>query len=328
MLIELKCKGPVADKGLVYLTETHSLMTGFVEIHKVLAGNHDDYYDEEYKEMGVSLEECILYKLDELMSNINFSSLPSIICRGYFGEGLSNSKYLNAYTKLEDMFSSIRGRIDCMTPYSCTEMTEMATNISYALGDLLFAFSEILYSPVNASYILTEDETFTYSQDIQQFFSSIKMTPEQYAAYLVSLRTTFISVIPLFMDRPSEWLALTRDLHPSLVDMLIDYGTYITEFDVRTAQLGLLKIDENFIDELQERSESCEYIGVRASDAWLHFTKLLTDNQVRKLFPIVSSISPEDLTESIENGRVEDDFIEILSCRAKGVMTTDGTNYF
>lgn len=327
MLIELKCKGPVADKSLAYLTETHSLIAGFVKIHSMLSGRLEDYYDEEYKEMGVSLEECILYNLDEVISNINFSSLPGIICRGYFGEGLSNSKYLNAYTKLEDTFNSIRGRIDCMTPYSCSELVELATNISYALGDMLFAFSEILYNPVNASYILTEDETFTYSQDIQQFFSSVKMTPEQYAAYIVSLRSTYISVIPLFVDRPDEWITLTKDLHPSMVDMLIDYGTYITEFDVRAAQLGLLKIDENFIDELQERSESSEYIGVRASDAWLHFTKLLTDEQVRKIFPIVSCLNPEDLTGPIEEGSVNDKFIDELSLRVKGGIT-DATNYF
>lgn len=327
MIIELKANGPVADKGVEFLVETHSMICGFVKVYNLITSDPKSYYSAEYEELGVSPEECVLDKLDDIISSMSIDTLPDIVCRGYFGSGLSSAKYLMAHTTLEDIYIRLRGNIDTLTPIASKELSKIASDISYALGNLLFAFSKILFYPIDAKEFLSSSETYTFSQDIRYFFSRINTTPEKYAAMIIELRSKFISVIPLFIDDPEAWEKLTAKLQPGIVDFLIDYGTYVTEFDLRAYKLGLLNIDESFIDELCNRTESSDYIGNVAPAKWLKFTKLLTDEQVGKVLPLVDSLTSDDLNIPIEEGKLSDAYFKILEEKSRGGIARD-TNYF
>lgn len=327
MNIEVKVYGPIEDKIDVFLKQSDSLINGFVKIHDICLADPKTYYTREYRDMGFSAEETLLDRLDAITSEMNISELSGIISHGYFGTGLSSAKYLNAHANLMSVFTTIKGNINCMQPFTSYEIKSMTQTIAYALGDLLFSFSKILYFPIDAKHYLELNEPCTFAQPLQAFFSSMQSDPKSYAAKLNDLRLRFISVIPLFEDKPELWKSITTQLPSAVVDMLVDYGEYITDFDLRAYNLEILTIDEEFIDELSNRAENSEYIGNVAPHKWQQFSRMLSDEQVIQLLPYDNMITEDDIDIALKDGEVNNEYFTVLLKKLRGDIG-DTTNYF
>ena len=220
MKIELHAYGAVKKEGVTYLLQSDSLVEGFIKVYSLLKADPSTYFTKEYKQMGFSAEECLLDKIDETINEMNIGKLSDIVSHGYFGPSLSSAKYLNANATLMSIYTTLQGNVNCLTPLTSDEANKYSRAISYALGDMLFALSRTIYDPIDARQFLELDETCTFSHDLQIFFSSKHVTPEEYAAHICELRTKFISVIPLFEDDPEKWEMITANLPDSVVDTL------------------------------------------------------------------------------------------------------------
>ena len=327
MKIELHAYGAVKKEGVTYLLQSDSLVEGFIKVYSLLKADPSTYFTKEYKQMGFSAEECLLDKIDETINEMNIGKLSDIVSHGYFGPSLSSAKYLNANATLMSIYTTLQGNVNCLTPLTSDEANKYSRAISYALGDILFALSRTIYDPIDARQFLELDETCTFSHDLQIFFSSKHVTPEEYAAHICELRTKFISVIPLFEDDPEKWEMITANLPDSVVDTLVDYGIYITDFDLRAYKLGALQIDENYIEDLCNRAENSDYIGNAAPHDWQRFTQLLSDSQVTTLVPYTDSLTEEDIELPVKEGSVSDEYFDFLIKKYKG-DTGDTTHFF
>lgn len=327
MNIELKVYGPIEDKIDVFLRQSNSLINGFVDIYDVCTADPQVYYTREYKDMGFSAEEALLDRLDAITNEMCISELSNIICHGYFGTGLSSAKYLNAHANLMSVYTTIKGNVNCMQPFTASEIKGLNQTVAYALGDILFAFSKILYYPIDAKHFLELNEPCTFAQPLQAFFSSIGSDPKSYAAKLNDLRTRFISVIPLFEDKPELWKSITSKLPSAVVDMLVDYGEYITDFDLRAYHLNKLAIDEEFIDELSNRAENADYIGNVAPHKWQQFSRMLSDEQVIQLLPYDDVITEGDISVALKDGEINNEYFTVLLKKLRGDFG-DTTSYF
>lgn len=328
MFIDLKTQGSIANRSLVFLKETYSMLTGFTEACEMLSGDLNDYYDEEFRMMGVSLEECILMKLQTIFEDMTVSNLADIAVSGYFSSGIYASKYIMALTNLDSCYTQLLARAQHMDIIPEEDLKTLGRQISYRLGDLVFAFSNIIFDPVDARWILENTtEEVSYCQVLQQFFAEIGIEPMSFAKHLVELQHKYISVIPLFEQDPDTWCRITKDLHPSLVDTLTEYGTYITILDVKAFKQGILTIDENYLEILREREENKEYIANVDPDAWQDFLKLVRDDQVKTILSIENYITFDLLQTPIEEKKLTDEYIKFMLSQIKGKNYAE-THYF
>lgn len=330
MLIEFRSRIPSSkmEQQQQFLIETHSLITTIHNICAFLSGDMTRHFDSDYKAMGMSLEECLLFKLEEILENLQVDHLTDLVAAGGYITGPFSSKYLNAYVSAQDILADIEEHVVDSEAYTLSRLKELRRDLTYAEGDLVYAFSRELFNPTDARTIAFSSDTFTYTQAHTEFFSRVGMKPEEYANFLARLGTLYVSVIPLFADKPEEWIELTKGLESSVVSTLVDYGTYITEFDIRAMKLGVLLIDENFIDELLERSETGTCLSVTKPSEWLQFTRSLTDQQIKVVLPFTADLTIEDIKPVLEEGKLTDSHLRHLVTMHGGSNYAGETDFF
>lgn len=328
MLIDLHASQMIRNHGCEYLTAMHTWIKTLHNLYVFLDGDLNRHLTDDYKEMGIQLEQCLLFEMEPILADIDMNVLKKYVLAGSTGAAVGD-KCVSALVSTEDILENLFRHISSDDPFTVPELHDIQRALSYTLGDLLYAFSKILYNPADAHEIILSTETFEYSQIHQEFFSSIGYSPEQYAQKLESMRSNFVSVIPLFKDRPEEWLELTQSLEPSIADTLLELGSYISEFEIRAWKLGLFQPDEIFIDDLRMVAEDANAPKNQVPHAWLQFSRMLTDEQISKLYPIYTELTADDVVLAVEdNGKtVPDEYVQHL-LRLHGGNADANTNYF
>lgn len=327
MLITLNAKGNILDRSQTFLKGSYDLLGAFVQVCEFLKGDLEaDYQISESKDMGISIEQDALMQMEEVLQELNIGELESIMVHGYFGSGLCTKKYINALKALAGYQKIILKKADAIfapadndIPFTLTALRALGKRISYAVGDLIYALSNIVFDPWDARCVLEcQNEVITYGSELQQFFHSIGMKPNEFAAYLLNLQHTYISVIPVYEDNPEVWERIISQLDPDLVDSLTDHGMYITSLDVRAVKAGKLKIDENFIDILDAREENESYIANADPDAWADFIKLIPDKYIETFLDIDWQLTPGLLEPALKDNEIRDDYVAWLLNFLKG----------
>lgn len=336
MFITLHAKGNIADREQIFLKGSYDLMQAFMQVCDLLKSDLEAAYQtSESRDMGLSLEQDVLLQMEELLQSLDIGSLEGIVLHGYFGSGLCTKKYINALTALAGYQKVILKKANAIfaataddSPLTISELRLLGKRIAFALGDLIYSLSHIIYDPVDARYVLENpEETFTYSSELQYFFHTISRSPEEFARYLAELQHTYISVIPIYEDNPEAWEQITSQLDPSLVDTLTDYGVYITDLDVRAVKKKLLSIDENYLDTLSARAESDSYIANENPEYWAAFIKLIPDKYISTFIDIDWQLTPGLLEPALQSGEIRDDYVSWLLNFLKG-ETNGETKYF
>lgn len=349
--IILTVNGHIKGRELSFLQNTDKFIRLVVKVYSTLAGENKEFdaaYTKDGEPLGMSYGEYIPMYLDGIIKMNILSELQGIQLDGYFGDGPSGGKYLTAFTQLSDILVGICDMADDMEVLTAEDRHRMATDIRYAFGDLLFAFSHILFSPYTAYDIINTQQDFKYSSIHISFFENMGVTAFDYARFLFELGSKFVSIVPLFESDPDRWVKLTKDLSPQLVNLLGEFGTYITEFDIRLLEMHYFEANDAFIDMLAERedNEYADFVGITNKNAWQDFTKLLTATQIQKLAEYVNSITYNDIYIAVDQGRLTDKYVDDivshkkcheaddntylarLSSDLKIKEETDGTNFF
>lgn len=339
MVIALNGTGGILSKAQDFLRGSYKLLKTFVQVHDFLNSDLEAAYQtSESKDMGISIEQDTLLQLEEILQELNIGSLEDLMLQGHFGSGLCINKYINAVRSLAGYQHLVIKRAnaiftasDNLEPYSLKELRKLNKNIGYSLGDLVYALSNIIFDPLDARSLLeakdADEEPITYSAELQQFFHEIHMQPEEFAKYLVELQHRFISVIPIYEDNPEAWEQITSQLHPSLVDTLTEYGTYITNLDIRAVKAGLLQIDENYLDKLSARAEDSEYIANADPEGWAAFVKLIPDKYIATFIALEDRLTPGLLESALQENKITDKYVEALQNFLKGDIN-GATKYF
>lgn len=327
MLIEIQCSAHLAKHAKDWLIETYKLLQNLVSAYDLLCADSTAWVTPELAAMGVSATEGLVYMLDESLGSIELPCSYEVIDRGNYGNGMAVQKYLNAFTSIDAIILSIKTKADYAEPFTSAEIFELKSNMYQALGDLTYSFGRVLFMQNPKAILLTPDE-FTYSQDIQAFLAHIGKTAEEVAVQLVELQGRFISTIPLFDNDAESWLAITKELDPSLVDMLVDYGEYITALDIRAVHLGVLIVDENFVDLIRERADNPSHISNQAPVKWSRFIELLPDEEVSFFEANEFRITPEMLDPALKEGVLSIEYLTVLHQLLGGNMGVSNTNVF
>lgn len=327
MLITLNSAGGIASRSQQYLLGSYNVLRTFTKVCEFLKGDLEaNYQTSEAKDMGLSLEQDALMQMEELVQELNIGELENMMLQGYFGSGLCTKKYVSAVKALAEYQELILQKADAIfapadndMPFSLKELRMLGKRISFAVGDLIYAMSNIVFNPVDARWVLeNQDEEITYDSALQHFFHSIKMQPKEFAAILISLQHSYISVIPIYEDNPEAWEQITSQLHPSLVDTLTDYGVYITSLDVRAVKKGILTIDENYLDTLNNRAENDSYIANEDPEGWASFLELVPDKYIETFLDIDSFLTPGLLEPALQDNKISDSYVAWLLKFLKG----------
>lgn len=313
--ITLETNGHIRGRELSFLLNTDKMIRSILCVYGTLTDANPDFeqaYAEEGKPIGMSKGEYIPYFLDGKISAIDLTELQEIQLNGYFGEGPDGGKFLAAFTQLSDLLSSISTKAAEMEILSESDCHSLATQIRYAFGDFIFAFSRILYFPYTAYDIIHTGTDFNYSPVHINFFEKIKTTAFDYARYLFELSSRFVAIVPLYENDPERWIKLTQGMPPQLVSLLSEFGTYITEFDIRLLEMHYFEANDAFVEMLTDReyNRADTFIGCTDKNVWNDFTLLLSDNQIKKLAEDVNSITYNDIYVAVDRGKVTDKYID------------------
>lgn len=328
MLIEIQCSANLAKHAKDWLCETYRLIDCADRAYDLLVADRSSWVDDDLRAMGVSPNEGIVYALDEILGNIELPYSYEVMKQGTYGSGMAVQKYLNGFTAIDYVIMTIRSKSDYAEPLDEDELSTLKSNLYQALGDLIYAFGRVLFSGRNPKVALVEMNDYIFSQDIQAFLASVGRSAEEVAMCLVGLQCKYITTIPLFDNDPESWIAITKELDPSLVDMMIDYGTYITSLDVRAVKKGLLQIDENFVDLIQERAETPEHILNQAPVKWEQFIELIPDEEILFFEQNEFKITSDIVDVALADGALTPEYVKTLHQMMNSTPEVNSTNVF
>lgn len=313
MLIEIKCTANLAKRATAWLKEAYNLIVGFDDIYTLITGDPSACVTPDLEAMGVPPEECLVLALDDKVTALNLECLYEACDQGYFGHGTAVKKYIVAFHNLNLIITNIKRKAQFMETFDADEMYNLKNSIYIALGNLIYAYGKILFMDNTPSDILAAPEEYTYSQDIQAFLAAPpKMTAEAVAQTLVLLQARYTTTIPLFENDIDAWRDIVKTLDPSLVDMLVDYGEYITVLDVKAIRQGCLIVNENFVELIRERAEDTNYIANLLPDGWARFVKMIPDNEVYFFLVNEFRITPELIEVALRDGELTPEYLKTL----------------
>lgn len=323
MLIEIKCAPGLKKYATAWLTETYDLINKLDAAYDLLCAGKNSWVTSELTAMGVSPEEGLVYLLDEQLGTLDTPISSIATSNGCFGSGTAIQKYLNAFVSVDYLLTRIKTKADYAEPFVEQEITDFQNSLYQTLGDLIYSFSRVLFLQ-NPRNVLAS-EAYTYSQDIQAFFARAGKSAECIASELVEKQSKYITTIPLFEKDPEAWRSITKALDPALVDILVDYGEFITALDIRAARMGCLTVDENFTDIIRERAEDQMHIINQAPAMWQQFIKMIPDSEVQFFEAINDKISVGMIEGPVKEGKITPEYLAELHSlfSSMGVATTN-----
>lgn len=325
MLIEIKCAPGLKKCATAWLIETYDLINKLDTAYDLFCAGKERWATPELTAMGVSPEEGLVYLLDEQLGTLDLPVSSMATSNGCFGSGMAIQKYLNAFVSADYLLTRIKTKADYAEPFNEQEIENFQNSLYQTLGDLIYAFSRTLFQQ-NPRNILISDEC-SYSQDIQAFFARVNKSAEGIASEMVEKQSKYVTTIPLFEKDPESWRDITKALDPALVDVLVDYGEYITALDIRAARMGCLAVDENFTDSIRERAEDQTHIINQAPAMWERFIKMIPDSEVSFFEAIDDKITVDIIEPAVKEGKLTQEFLAELHSLFSGVGVTT-TNVF
>lgn len=280
------------DNSGVFLVDAYRTIEAFVDIYHFLTGDRTKCMTDDFKELGISPDEAVLYTLEEKIAPVSLKTTYDIIRSNSLHLGIATSKFLSGAVRLEDAcYKTLQLRISQIRPFTEEEYASLCDAISYGLGDYIYAINQIIDARGLAAAICTDEPDMRLCAPLIHMFSQPRMQMSTVVANLVNWQAEFVSIAPAFIDRPATWKELTKDLDPGLVDMLTTYGDYVFPIDLRAFKLGVLTVDDSYLDLVMHRSENEQHICKLYPHEWMKFQDAVPDDLVGDVYDIEEFIT-------------------------------------
>lgn len=271
--IRLVKREVVTDEIAVrFLGEAKQFIQTFDKVYRFLCTDMTSVDTEENREMGIGWDYSILFYLDELTADLQLGTLNQAVQNMWFAEGSATTKLNRGIIVLGDFYQNIVKHLTTNTTFTMEELERRHHHLGYALGDFIYAMNQICCTEQILEAVL-EDQPISIESGYKLYLSSIGQTPVEFAQWLFGMRRNYVSVVPMFRDNPEAWSQMITNLDPSIVETLIDYGDWIYPMDVLAFQNGDLVIDDNYLDLLQQRSDSQSSTANLYPDEWWDFQR-------------------------------------------------------
>lgn len=225
-----------------FITNTLSLL---LELDKVLNKLRVlQYSDDDYELLDVLEEFCNEFTQKDL-DKLTGESKAGFVGDDSYGAG----KISLAMSELQSLYSEVYEYQNAYVPITTEQKVSLINRMSLIVGALSFAY--------RTSFNLkeyTSGSDLNKSEDLLISVENLKLDYDEIAVYIVDISATYPTSVPYLVEHPELLEALSGVLTPTTLDIVIDYGKYITEKDIIKILENNTEIDEQaLIAELEER---------------------------------------------------------------------------
>ncbi len=263
----------VPDASILgFLSEAVLALEGFKEAYNYLSGDINEGYDESMAALGVSLEDNIMYRLDDMIGSLKMDMLNDSHEYGWFTRSLTSVKIGKAIIIMGSIQADVVTRVATVNPMSVEDARDLQYNIGFALGDFAYALVE-LFHVLEIAQAHTDREEISYDSIFKTYCAMRSITIEDICVNLIRIRAAFPTTIPVFEACPREWLNICKVLDPSTIETLVDLGAYIYPIDMVAFKRGELLLGEEYMSILEDRQERIESLPATCPDMWAAFQR-------------------------------------------------------
>lgn len=263
------------SKAAEFLGNAYHLMKSFVSIHGVLMAAPEDILTEEYVEDDIDISFARLFEIQNIIADITISNVE-MGKSGVYCTGAAATKLSTGTIKLMYWYDIFNARVESYEAISDEDASEIARQISFALGDYIYALRDILHCNKILSAIVNSEE-YRLGMEFKLFYENIRDNERNILLELNTLQRKYVSVVPVAEENPEQWETFIKSVDPKVTDPIITFGAYVFSMDLRAFNLGLLAIDGDYIDRLQARADSEIHPCQTNPNAWNNFQKKIPD---------------------------------------------------
>lgn len=267
------------------IRDSFVVLKQFNTVYKYLSGDPTQGYGEDLALVGFMPEDYVLETLQNMLSTVSFENIETARNSAWFDTGVKKNgedglasvgravtKFYKGSLMLQHFYQKVLMSTSVDVP-TVDEWKQDVYLIRYGMGDMTYSLTELLSIKAVLEAMAAQDE-LSFDGVYQALSAKYNLRVDAIAKFLVTLRGMYYSVIPVFEERPKEWYEMCDHMEPAMVDSLIDLGQYVWLLDLKAAEHGDLKIDEMYLNALEERADRMETDSSIASiypDQWAAF---------------------------------------------------------
>lgn len=272
------------DEVVSFLEDTFGILKAFDMAYDLISNPKALVLDEDELEL-LEPEEVMMYRYSALIDALNFDIMDKARTIGWFTAGKASTKLYRGTLLLERLRSNLNASVMTGQADTLEEYRAQRLDLAYGMGDVIYAMYRIVQVD---EYIMAagSGEEVAFDPAISAYLNRCGSDFLEVADTLVRLQSKYPSVIPVYEDDLSGWENLTTKLDAATVETITDKGEYIYPIDMRAFKLGILAIDDAFLEILERRAADTESFQNLFPDEWLQFQTAVPDKFIELVLQV------------------------------------------